>query len=176
MAGLISAFCCFVVFMAAHIALFHLASIPNKFRAMEQIWCILLALYAVLYFLCEKVLPSNWASPSSVTQLENWVNFFNGILIYLLLFLSYCCFRFTDHSLSIAFMIELEQRLQRRMTLTELKLPFPYDALLKQRFGDIEANGFVSREGEFLCLTAKGRLYAGFFGRLKRFLKLEPGG
>jgi hypothetical protein len=162
--------------MVVHIALFHFASILHKLKVMAFIWFLLLVLYAVLYVLFEKLLPGNWVVSPSVTRLESCVNFSNGILVYLLLFLSYCCFRFTDHSLSIAFMIELEQRSQKRMTLKELKQRFPYDALLKQRFGDLEVNGFVYRKGEHLHLTSKGKLYAGVFGGLKRLLKLEPGG
>lgn len=174
--GLLAAFTTFFLFLVGHVILFQTSNIARRFNAMAIIWAALLVGYVALYAVFIRRLPAALVSPEPVWGLTGIVGALNGAVVYLLLFLVYCCFYFTDHSLSVAFMIELEHRPGRRITRTELKQRFPHDAMLKQRFADLEANGYVIRQGEYYRLTPKGKLFAGTLGAIKRFLKLEPGG
>lgn len=167
--GLLAAFSSFVLFLIGHVLLFQLFDIKKRFNAMALTWFVLLAAYGILYAVFVHHLPASFVSPGIVGIL-------NGAVVYLLLFLIYCCFYFTDHSLSVAYMIELEHRPGKTMTRAQLKERFPHDAMLRQRFADMMVSGYVIQEGECYRLTSKGKLFAGILGTIKRLLKLEPGG
>jgi hypothetical protein len=175
-AGLLAAISTFLLFLIAQVLLFHLFTITKRFNAMSLIWFVLLAAYGRLYVVFLRWLPAAFVSPETIWSVPGVVGILNGAIIYLLLFLVYCCFYFTDHSLSVAYMIELEHRPGKTMTRDQLKERFPHEAMLSQRLADLVANGYVVQEGEYYRLTPKGRLFAGVLGGLKRFLKLEPGG
>lgn len=168
-AGLLAAFSTFLLFLIGHAAIFQLFTIVKKFNAMVLTWLVLLAAYAGLHAAFVHCLPPAWVATGVLDVV-------NGAVVYFLLFLVYCCLYFTDHSLSVAYMIELEHRPGRVMTRTELKERFPHDTMLRQRFSDLIANSYVVQEGECYRLTPKGKLFAASLGMMKHFLKLEPGG
>ncbi len=174
--GLLAAFVSFFLFLIGHVVLFQLFTITKRFQAMAVAWFILLAVYGGLYvvFLC--CLPAGLVFAEPVASLSGVASILNGAVVYLLLFLIYCCVYFTDHSLSVAYMIELEHRPGRTMTRTELKERFPHDAMLQQRLADLIANRYVVQEGEHYRLDTKGKCLTAVLGNVKRFLKLEPGG
>jgi len=174
--GLVSAVCSFVLFLIGHVLLFQLFTITRRFQALVATWFVLLVAYLMIYLFMERHFPAVPASSSPSSSYEGLVGFVNGIVVYLLFFLIYCCLYFTDHSLSIAFMIELEDRPQKKMTRNELTQRFPFDAFLKQRITDLEESKFIIREGDYIRVAPKGKLCAATLGSLKRFLKLEPGG
>ena len=171
--GILAAFAGFFLFLVGHVLLFQLFTIRRRFQAMVALWAALLAAYGILCVVFHRHLPAAFVSSEPVVQV---VGVLNGVAIYLLMFLVYLCIYFTDHSLSVAFMIELEHRPGRRMTREELKQRFPHDAMLRQRFADLEANHYVIREGDSYRLAPKGKLFVATLGSMKRFLKLEPGG
>lgn len=168
-AGLLAAFGAFALFLIGHIALFQLCDIKKRFHAMALTWLVLVASYLALYVVFRRSLPASLVTPGFLPWL-------NGGIIYLLLFLIYCCFYFTDHSLSVAYMLELESRPGKTLTRSELKARFPHDEMLRQRLGDLIANKYVIQEGEYYRLTPKGLMFAGGLGGIKRMLRLEPGG
>jgi uncharacterized protein with PQ loop repeat len=174
--GLLAALASFFLFLVGHVAVFQLFNIQKRFNAMALMWLALMAAYGILYWTFQTHLPTGWRSLAPVCSVEGVVGILNGAVVYLLLFLIYCCVYFTDHSLSVAYMIELEHRLGRIMTRTELKERFPHDAMLRQRLADLIANRYVVQEGEHYRLDTKGRCLTTILGTLKRFLKLEPGG
>lgn len=174
--GLLAAGISFALFLIGHVILFHTCNIQGRFKAMALLWFILLLAYGLSYALLLQRLPATLVYAGPVLSLPGITGIVNGLVIYLLLFLIYCCLYFTDHSLSVAFMIELEGRPSRKMTRQELKERFPHDEMLRQRFADLIANGYVRKEQEHYRLAAKGLLFAGTLGAMKRFLKLEPGG
>jgi hypothetical protein len=175
-AGLLAALVSFFLFLIGHVVLFQLFTITKRFNAMAVLWFVLLAAYAVSYALFLRYLPPAFVSTNPVFSLAGLIAIVNGAVIYLLLFLVYLCLYFTDHSLSVAYMLELEGRPGKTMTRTELEARFPHYAMLEQRLDDLIANSYVVREGEFYRLASKGKLFVGTLGTMKRFLKLEPGG
>ena len=174
--GLLAAFSSFLLFLVGHVVLFQLFTITKRFQAMAATWVTLLAVYGILYAGFLRCLPAAFVPVEPVASLSGVVGILNGAVVYLLLFLIYCCFYFTDHSLSVAYMIELEHRPGKTMTRTELITRFPHDAMLRQRLADLIANSYVVQEGECYRLAPKGKLFAGTLGTIKRMLKLEPGG
>ena len=175
-AGLLTAFICFAVFLVTQLALAHLAPATHRLKAMAVTWLVLLALYVALYGPLQNALPAALLPAEGLSRLARAVNFFNGALVYLLVFLGFVCFYCTDHSLCLAYMIEFENRPAKTMTIEEIKQHFSYDALLAGRLDDLVANHYVVREGEQYRLAPKGQLFAGTLGTIKRMLKLEPGG
>ena len=171
MPGLLAAAISFVAFLVVQVALFNLCTIRRRFQALASMWFGLLALYGVLVAVLQWHLPTHWLA---ATQLETTIGILNGAAVYLLLFLVYCCFYFTDHSLTVAFAIEFEAR--GSMTRADLKQRFPYDTMLAQRLDDLIANRYVVRNGDAYQLAPKGQRFVAILGTLKRFLKLEPGG
>jgi hypothetical protein len=174
--GLLAAFLSFFLFLIGHVVLFQVFTVTKRFQAMAATWVALLAAYGVLYAAFLRCLPAAFVSAEPVASLPGLMGILNGVVVYLLLFLIYCCFYFTDHSLSVAYMIELEHCPGKTMTRTELIKRFPHDAMLRQRLADLVANSYVIQEGEYYRLAPKGKLFAGILGAIKRLLKLEPGG
>jgi hypothetical protein len=166
----------FAAFLAVSIALFHLLNVQRRLQAMGVIWLTLLGLYVGLYFVFQSVLPDAFTSNAPRWSAESIVSVLNGMLIYLLTFLAFCCFYFTDHSLSINFMLEMDSRPGNQMTVTELKERFPYDKMLERRLADMVASGFLTKDGEHFCITSKGKIYAGVASAMKKFLRIDPGG
>ena len=174
--GLLAAFATFTLFLLGQIALFQLFNIQRRFNALALIWFFLLAAYGLLYGALLSCLPAVFVYAGPALTWPGIVGVINGVFIYLLLFLVYCCLYFTDHSLCVAFMIELEGRPNRRMTRQDLRERFPHDKMLQQRLADLIASGYACKEGEHYRLLGKGMLFAGTLGGIKRFLKLGPGG
>lgn len=175
-AGLLCAVICFALFLATIIAWFNRSPGVHRFGAMAKAWLVLLLVYLPVYFFVAQPLTARVAAPLPISELAGAVNLVNGMVVFTLMYLSFCVLYSSDHGLSLAFMFELEGKTDKRMTLAELIQRFPYDAMLRGRLTDLEANGFVVREGEYFRLAPKGRFVAGFLGGIKRFLKLEPGG
>ncbi len=174
--GLLAASACFVLFLALSIGIFQLAPDVHRFGTMAKLWLVLLVVYVPLYFLFQHLLPTPIAAVLPLNSLKGAVNFGNGMLIFTFMYLNFCALYTSDHGLSLAFMFELEGRADKQMTLDQLRERFPYDALLRGRLIDLEANHFVICEGEYFRLAPKGKLFATVLGGLKRFLRLEPGG
>ena len=175
-AGLLAAGICFVLFLATIIVWFNRNPGVHRFGAMARAWLGLLPVYLPVYFFVTQPLTSSVVTPLPLSDIHGAVNFLNGMVVFTLMYLSFCVLYSSDHGLSLAFMFELEAKADKRMTLEQLIQRFPYDAMLRGRLSDLEANGFVIREGEYFRLGPKGRFVAGFLGGLKSFLKLEPGG
>jgi hypothetical protein len=174
--GLLAAFFTFGLFLIGQIILFQLFDIHRRFNALAILWFALLAAYGLLYALFLNRLPSELVYSGHPLSWPGVVGVVNGVVLYLLSFLVYCCLYFTDHSLCVAFMIELEARPGRRMTRQDLKARFPHDKMLQQRLADLIASGYARQEGAHYRLITKGVLFAGGLGAIKRFLRLEPGG
>lgn len=175
-AGLLAAVICFILFLATIIAWFHRAPGVHRFGAMARAWLVLLLIYLPVYFFVAEPLTARVAAPLALSDIRGAVNFLNGMVVFTLMYLSFCVLYSSDHGLSLAFMFELEAKTDKRMTLAQLIQRFPYDAMLRGRLSDLEANGFVIRKGEHFRLASKGNFIAWILGGLKRFLKLEPGG
>jgi len=172
--SLLAATLTFFAFLVGHVVLFNLFIIERRFQALVATWLILLALYAGLYCIFQQHLPLAWQSTAPLLSIVGIVALLNGVVIYLLLFLIYCCFYFVDHSLTVAFAIEFD--LRGSMTIEDLKKRFPYDVMLAQRLEDLIANHYVTREGDAYRLAHKGLCFVAVLGSVKRFLRLEPGG
>ena len=171
MPGLLAVAISFFSFFVVQVVLFNLFTIKRRFQALVGMWFCLSVLYGFLFAIFQHRLPVKWLAS---TRIETIVSFLNGATLYLLLFLVYCCFYFTDHSLTVAFAIEFDAR--GSMTRDDLKQRFPYDAMLEQRLADLIANQYVRRDGGAYQLAPKGRCFVAVLGTLKNFLKLEPGG
>jgi len=171
MPGLLAAGIAIVAFLVVQVVIFNLCRVVRRFQALAGMWFVLLAVYGAMFALLQQRLPAAWLAE---TDFERWVSFVNGGIVYLLLFLIYLCLYFTDHSLTVAYAIELE--LHGHMTRDEIKQRFPHDRMLQQRLADLVSNRYLIQEGESFRLAPKGKLFAGTLGTIKRCLKLEPGG
>jgi hypothetical protein len=177
LSGILAAFLCLALFIAAVVARFHLPPVGHRLQVMVRIWTLLLPVYAALYLGMRIVLPSWLGCPLPWRGLEGLAAFLNGTSLYALLFLAWCyCYFCTDHSLSVLYMMALENTPTRRLSLDEIKKAFPYEDMLRQRLVDLQNNGFVVVTDDAYSLTQKGRRNARIAGGLKRFLHLEPGG
>ena len=164
------------VFLVMQIALVHVTVVTNRLKAMALTWLVLVPLYVALYHPLQHALPAALLPEEGVSDFVRRANFVIGMVDYLLIFLTYGCLYYSDHSLCPAYMVEIANRPQRRMTISEIKQHFPFDAMLRQRLADLIANSYVVEEGEHDRLDSKGKCLTAVLGTLKRFLKLEPGG
>jgi hypothetical protein len=177
LSGILASFLCLVVFIATVVLRFHLPPVGHRLQVMMRIWALLLPVYAALYFGVRTVLPAWLGCPLPWYDLEGLAAFLNGALLYALLFLAWCyCYFCADHSLSVLYMMALEDAPTRRLSLDEIEKAFPYDEMLRQRLVDLQNNGFVVVTDDVYSLTEKGQRNARIAGGLKRFLRLEPGG
>jgi hypothetical protein len=177
LSGISAAFLCLALFILAVVVRFHRPPVGHRLRVMMRIWAVLLPVYAALYFGVRAVLPAWLGCPLPWRNLEGLVAFLNGALLYALLFLAWCyCYFCTDHSLSVLYMMALEDTDTHRLSLDDIKKAFPYEEMLRQRLLDLQNNGFVVVTDQTFSLTEKGRRNARIAGGLKRFLHLEPGG
>lgn len=177
LSGIYTAFMCLTLFILAVVARFQFPPVGHRLHAMIRIWALLLPVYAVLYFGVRAALPTWLGCPLPWHDLEGLAAFLNGVLLYALLFLAWCyCYFCTDHSLSVLYMMALEDTSTRRLSLDDLKKAFPYENLLHERLLDLQINGFVVVKDDAFSLTKKGGRNARIAGGLKRFLRLEPGG
>jgi hypothetical protein len=177
LSGICAAFLCLALFIVGVVLRFHRPPVSHRLHAMMWIWALLLPVYAALYFGLRAALPSWLGCPLPWRDIEGLAAFLNGVLLYALLFLAWCyCYFCTDHSLSVLYMMALEDAPTRRLSLDEIKKAFPYEEMLRQRLIDLQNNGFVMVTDDAFSLTKKGRRNARIAGGLKRFLHLEPGG
>ena len=177
LSGISAAFLCLALFILAVVARFRFVPVGHRLQVMMRIWALLLPVYAGLYFGTRAALPTWLGCPVPWHNLEGLGAFLNGALLYALLFLAWCyCYFCTDHSLSVLYMMALENTSIKRMTLDDLKKAIPYEELLRQRLLDLQNNGYVEVKNDSFLLTKKGRRNAKIAGRLKQFLHLEPGG
>jgi hypothetical protein len=177
LSGICTAFLCLTLFILAVVVRFHRPPVSHRLQTMIHVWALLLPVYAALYFGVRAALPTWLGCPVPWRDLEGLAAFLNGALLYALLFLAWCyCYFCTDHSLSVLYMLALEDTDARRLSLDDLKKAFPYEELLRQRLLDLQNNGFVAVTDDTFSLTKKGRRNARVAGGLKRFLRLEPGG
>jgi hypothetical protein len=177
LSGICAAFLCLTFFILAVVVRFQFPPVGHRLSVMICIWALLLPVYAALYFGVRAALPPWLGCPLPWHDLEGLAAFLNGVLLYALLFSAWCyCYFCTDHSLSVLYMMALEDTSTRRMTLDDLKKAFPYEELLQQRLLDLQNNGFVAVRDDTFSLTRKGRRNARIAGGLKQFLRLEPGG
>ena len=177
LSGICSAFLCVALFILAVVMRFNRPPVGHRLRAMMRIWVLLLLVYVALYFGVRSMLPAWLGCPLPWRDLEGLAAFLNGALLYALLFFAWCyCYFCADHSLSVLYMMALEDTPAKRMTLDDLKKAFPYEKMLRQRLLDLQNNGFVVVTDDAYWLTKKGRRNAMIAGGLKQFLHLEPGG
>jgi hypothetical protein len=166
--GIFSAFAAFALFAGSVVVCFQLAQIRRRLAAMTVLWMVFGVAYVGLYVAFRG---------AALDNVEHLVFFANGFLIYLLLFFAFCyCYFVSDHSLSVLYMLALEDLPEKRMSHLQLLEKFPYRKLLEPRMTDLENSHFVVRRAAHYELTPKGRMRARIAGTLKRFLKLEPGG
>jgi len=177
LSGISAAVLSLALFIAAVVMRFHRPPVGHRLHVMMRIWALLLPVHVALYFAVRATLPAWLGCPLPWHDLEGLAAFLNGALLYTLLFLAWCyCYFCTDHSLSVLYMMALEETDTRRLSLDDIKKAFPYEEMLRQRLLDLQNNGFVVVIDETFSLTEKGRRNAKIAGGLKRFLHLEPGG
>jgi hypothetical protein len=177
LSGICAAFLCLALFIGAVVVRFHRPPVGHRLQVMMRIWALLLPVYVALYFGVRAVLPAWLGCPLPWLKVEGLATFLNGALLYALLFSAWCyCYFCSDHSLSVLYMMALEDTSAKRMTLDDLKKAFPYEEMLRLRLLDLQNNGFVVVEDGTFSLTQKGRRNARIAGNLRRFLHLEPGG
>lgn len=174
--GLLAAFICMTLFVVTQIILVHVVTVTRRLKAMALNWLVLLGVYVIIYGQFQRVLPASLLPPAGISEIARVVNYVNGLFVYLMLFLTFCCFYYTDHSLCLAYMVEMDHRPDKKMSIDEVKKHFPFDGMLQRRFNDMVASRLVVREGDHYRLDKKGRRMIAITGNLKRFLRLEPGG
>ena len=136
LSGILTAFLCLALFILAVVGRFHFPPVGHRLQVMIGIWTLLLPVYVALYFGVRAALPAWLGCPLPWQDPKGLAAFLNGALLYALLFFAWCyCYFCADHSLSVLYMMALEDTPARRMTLDDLKKAFPYEKLLGQRQG-----------------------------------------
>lgn len=180
--GFVIGFFCFVIFLLLHIFIFHNWKIRHRFIALFNIFCSLLPIYILLYILIPIeamiVMPADpRIALGAIIGLSKIFNFLLGILIYLLLFFSYCQFYFiTDRSISVRIMIELEKSENKRLTLWQIKKIYTPDYIFLRRLKHMIDGKYIIQDGDSYRNTRRGQIVSKLFKFLKKFLQIGEGG
>lgn len=174
MRGLIAALVCFLFFMVSHGFIFHRWEIHHRARTLVIIGLGSVPFHVLVYWLLPEdsvYLPPAWSAPSDI------VNFLNGVIIYLFIFLGYCQFFYmAESSVGVRTLIELERAPEQGLDVSDLTKLYSYDWMLDRRLVRLVTGGFMSFESGRYRNIRKGRLIANTLRWCKEFLRLGPGG
>ncbi len=180
--GFVIGFFCFILFLVLHILIFHNWKIKKRFAALVSIFCSILPVYALLYFLIPMdaivIMPADpTLTPGVVIGISKIFNFLTGVLIYLLLFFGYCQFYFIiDRSISVRVMIELIKSKDKKLTLEQIKKIYSPDYIFIRRLQHMIDTKYIIEDSGFYKNLLKGRIIAKLFQFLKSYLNLDSGG
>jgi hypothetical protein len=161
----------FLVFVAAHVALFHLRPVRNRSRAILIVFgcCLLGELVSVFAALL--------AGARYPQGDQSFAAFIAGPVIMVCGFILYMPLYYTiTTSLSIQTLIAIELCPGGACELGDLKSPTVYRQLLQGRLDSMVTSGNLDRAGAAYRLTPKGRVVAQTFAALKDLWRLGPGG
>ena len=180
--GILLGFLCFILFLVLHIIIFRYFKIRRHFVALRTIFFSLIPVYALLFFaLSEEFLSIMTLRPEIATPLNTFLsvafNFSLGLVLYIFLWFGYCQFYFiVDRSISVRFMIEIEDSPNKALSLDELKKIYTPDYIYSHRLDQmVETRYLIFKNGKYFN-TKKGKIWAVVFKFLKKILRLGPGG
>lgn len=180
--GILLGFLCFILFLVLHILIFHYFRIRRHFVTLRTIFFLLIPVYVLLFF----ALPEGFLSiltlrPEKVTPLNIFLslafNFCLGLWLYIFLWFGYCQFYFiVDRSISVRFMIEIEDSPNKALSLDELKKIYTPDYIYSHRLDQmVETRYLIFKNGKYFN-TEKGKILSIIFKSLKKILRIWPGG
>lgn len=180
--GFVIGILCFFLFLSLHVIIFHKCKIKLRFLALCRIFYALLPVYVILYMLIPadslSIMPADLRITSTVVLgVSKMFNFLLGIFVYLFLFFGYCQFYFIiDRSISVRFMIEIDNSPQKALSLEELKKIYTQDYIFLRRLEHMVENGYLEFKNGKYINTRRGVMEAKLFKFLKEILHLGTGG
>lgn len=180
--GILLGFLCFILFLILHIVIFRYFKIRRHFAALRTIFFSLIPVYALLFFaLPEEFLSIMTLRPEIATPLNTFLsvafNFSLGLVLYIFLWFGYCQFYFiVDRSISVRFMIEIENSLNKALNFEELKKIYSPDYVYLHRLDQMVKTKYLLFEDGKYINTRKARILAIVFRFLKKLLRIWPGG
>lgn len=180
--GILLGLFCFILFLILHIVIFRYFNIRHRFVVLRTIFLSLIPIYALLFF----ALPPRFLSimtlrPEIETPLNVFLsvafNFCLGSGLYIFLWFGYCQFYFiVDRSISVRFMIEVENSSNKALSFEGLKKKYDPNYVYLHRLEQMVEAGYLTfKDGKYFN-TKKGRVLAIVFSFLKKFLRLGQGG
>jgi hypothetical protein len=110
----------------------------------------------------------------NLSRVDGVVNLLNGLFINVMLLACYTDFFFVvERGLSMRVMIEMSRSPGQRMTQKEIEQVYTYDYILEKRLGQILKMGCGVKEGDAICLTAKGARVVAMTRLIRRIFNIE---
>lgn len=175
-------FGCFILFLFIHAVIFHCFKIHRRFVILKRLFFSLIPLYATLFFVFKgeaftiMQLRPELAAPF-YRFLSEALNFCVGLGFYIFLWLGYCQFYFIiDRSISVRFMIEINNSPGGSLTFEELKKVYVPDYIFQRRLEHMVDNGYLELKNGKYRNTKKAKIEGRLFKFLKELLRLGIGG
>ena len=146
--------------VAAHFAVFYLFQVERRARTLVCLWGLALVGYL-------------WTG--LVLEVDRWRIAYGGGVLFCA-FILYIPFYYTvSNSLSVQMLIRMRAA-PDGLSVEALRRAFPMEDLLAGRLVTLVASGYVVRTGKRFVMTAKARVLARSFLRVKALWRLGPGG
>jgi hypothetical protein len=162
--------------------IFHYFNISRRFVVLKRLFFSLIPLYTALFFMYKgealtiMQLKPEFSAPF-YTFISEGLNFCIGLGLYIFLWLGYCQFYFIiDRSISVRFMIEINESPHKALSFKELKELYSPDYIFRRRLDQMVDNGHLEIKNGKYINTAKGKIEGRLFKFLKELLRLGPGG
>jgi hypothetical protein len=170
---------CSLSFFLVHVAIFAARRVEERFKTMNRIAVLFLAVYALFFWLtpgerfwADAVL--GWAMPAPPRSYER-IAFFLGVFTYAMLYIGYLEFYFTaDRSMTVRILQEID-RAGSSLSPEQIEKVYDVQQYYLRRYDEMAASGYLVRDGAAYRVTAKGRRVARLYGFVIRFLHLEGG-
>ncbi|MCX5694708.1 MAG: hypothetical protein NT014_06295 [Candidatus Omnitrophica bacterium] len=143
-------------------------------KLLVTIWSLTALLYAWLFFMpvnSKDILVTNFV-------ISDWIiDFFYGIVLYLLLSLIYLTFYyFINRSISATLLEIINLSLNKKLTLDEIKKIYNIEKKYESEIKGMQQGGFITLAKGYYKNTLKGVLYGKLASFIKNMLKLGQGG
>lgn len=169
--GMVSGAFWFLIFLVAHVLLFHWRTIQNRFKAIARIFLLALLGHGATVLVLAQMSAADQHPQGAVA-----VPVAVGILVMASLFVLYMPFFFTvATSLSVQTMVIVDRN-WGRVPVEDLRARFASTNLVTGRLERMVANGYLTCDQGHFRVTPKGRFVARVFGLLKHAWRLGPGG
>ena len=146
--------------VAAHFAVFHLFRVERRARTLVCLWGLALVGYL-------------WTG--LVLEVDCWRIAYGGVALFCAFILYFPFYYTVSNSLSVQMLIRM-QAAPDGLSVEALRQAFPMEDLLAGRLVTLVASGYVVRTGKRFVMTAKARVLARSFLRVKALWRLGPGG
>ncbi len=168
--GIVISTLSFMIFVIAHVSIFHRIHPKRRFRTIATVALLSLVLYSALFSVCLRV--EIFSIFSSIIP-EVIVDALNGLFVYFfLLFFYFHLIIVFDSSVTTRIMIEIDRSPDRRLTVDQVKSRYSLEDKFERELADMEHVGRIVKDGEFYKNTTKGSFHAKVVGFLRDYLNI----